>query len=263
LGQDDGVLSELPPSFPSTRDALHRVAAHVLARRRHAYTGRIGLRPSPGGMATPAFGDDIEVVRTSGSILVTERASITNRAPLTTLGAAADFAGVDLDLAFSAGDDTPPVGDAGEALAIDDEAARALGRWFAFGLGVIDELVATEPAATAADVPQVWPEHFDLGCIVTVGGDGGLDAGIRASLGASPGDATEPLPYFYLSPWLDDRPGDPSYWNAPFGALQPYGSLAALPAADQRAAAVAFLRTGIGHLMSSRPSTPASSRTTS
>lgn len=246
------MLSELPPSFPSTRDALHRVAAHVLARRRHAYTGRIGLRPSPGGLATPAFGDDVEVVRTSGSILVTERASITNRAPLTTLGAAAEFAGVDLDLAFSAGEDTPPVGDAGAALAIDDEAARALGRWFAFGLGVVDGLVVTEPAVTAADVAQVWPEHFDLGCIVTVGGDGGLDAGVRASLGASPGDATEPTPYVYLSPWPDDRPGDPSYWNAPFGALLPYAALATLPAADQRGAAVAFLRTGVHHLMASR-----------
>lgn len=240
--------SELPPSFPSTRDALHRVAAHVLARRRHAYTGRIGLRPSPGGVATPAFGDDIEVVRTSGSLLVTERAGITNRAPLTTLEAAADVAGVDLGLAFSAGDDTPPVGDTGAPLAIDDEAARALGAWFAFGLGVVDELVATEPAVTAADVAQVWPEHFDLGGIVTVGGDGGLDAGVRASVGASPGDATEPLPYVYLSPWPEERPGDPSYWNAPFGALMTYAALAERPPADQRAAAVAFLRTGIHHL---------------
>jgi hypothetical protein len=244
----EGVLSALPESFPSTRHGLHRVAAHVLARRRHAYTGRIGLRPSPGGMATPAFGDDIEVVRTSGAHLVTERAEIANRAPLTTLAAAAELAGVDLGLEFSAGDEAPPVGDPHAPLGIDDAAARLLGRWYGFGLEVIDELAATEPEVTASDAPQVWPEHFDLGCIVRVAGDGGLDAGRRANLGASPGDGFEPTPYLYIGPWSDDRPGDASYWNAPFGAALPYAALAELPPPDQRPAAVAFLRTGITHL---------------
>jgi hypothetical protein len=243
-----GVLNELPESFPPTRDALHRVAAHVLARRREAYTGRFGLRPAPGGVATPAFGDDVEVVRTSGRWLVSERAGIVNRAPLTTLAAAAELAGVDLALDFSVGDDTPPLGDVAAPLGIDDRAARLLGAWFGFGLAVIDELVADEPEVTASDVPQVWPEHFDLGCIVTVAGDGGLDAGKRANLGASPGDGYEPTPYLYVGPWSDDRPGDPGYWNAPFGAALPYAALATLPGPDKHAAAVTFLRTGITHL---------------
>jgi hypothetical protein len=244
----DGVWSDLPESYPATRDALHRVAAHVLARRRHAYTGRIGLRPAPGGVATPAFGDDIEVVRTSGAILVAERASIVNRAPLTTLAAAAGLAGVDLGVAFPAGDDAPPVGDPDAPLGVDDGAARLVGAWFGFGLEALDELIATEPLVTAADAPQVWPEHFDLGTIVTVGGDGGLDAGTRANLGASPGDAGVPGPYLYVGPWSADRPGDAAYWNASFGAVLPYAALAALPPTDRRPAAVTFLRTGVAHL---------------
>lgn len=245
------MFRELPESFPSTRDALHRVAAHVLARRRHAYTGRFGLRPAPGGFGTPAFGDDLEVARTSGRYLVTERADIANRAPLTTLAAAAALAGVDLAVEFSVGTDTPPVGDPDAPLGIDDAAARLLGRWYGFGLEVVDELVATESLVTASSVPQVWPEHFDLGCFVTVGGDGGLDAGVRANVGASPGDSYEPAPYLYVGPWGDDRPGDPAYWNAPFGAVLPFAALAPLAPADQHRAAVAFLRTGATHLAAS------------
>jgi hypothetical protein len=52
-----------------TRVALQQVAVHVLARRRHAMTGRFGLRPTPGGLGTPLFGEG-EVVRISGDVLV-------------------------------------------------------------------------------------------------------------------------------------------------------------------------------------------------
>ena len=44
-----------------TRDVLKRIATHVLARRRYAATGRFGLRATPGGFGTPAFGDTVEV----------------------------------------------------------------------------------------------------------------------------------------------------------------------------------------------------------
>ena len=50
----------------TTREVLHRVAAHVLGRRRYQVSGRFGLRASPGGFATPAFGDGPEVVRIAG-----------------------------------------------------------------------------------------------------------------------------------------------------------------------------------------------------
>lgn len=237
--------SELPALLPETRAALHRVAAHVLARRRHAYTGRFGLQPAPGGMATPAFGDDMEVVRTSGAHLVTERAGVANRAPLTTLAAAAELAGVDLGLPFAVGDDTPEVGDPEAPLGIDDAAARVLGGWFGFGVEAVDALVATEPAVTASEAPTLWPGHFDVGCAVTVAGDGGQDRGWRLNLGASGGDAFEPLPYLYVGPHAADRPGGAAYWNAPFGAVLRHADLAGGTPAERLARAVAFLREGI------------------
>ena len=244
------VPSELPALLPETRAALHRVAAHVLARRRHAYTGRFGLAPAPGGLATPAFGDDLEVVRTSGAHLVTERAGIANRAPLTTLAAAAELAGVDLGVAFDVGDGMPEVGDPEAPLGVDDDAARVLGRWFGFGVEAIDALVATEPAVTASEAPTLWPGHLDVGCAVTVAGDGGMDRGWRLNLGASGGDDFEPLPYLYVGPHGDQRPGAAAYWNAPFGAVLRHADLAAGTPAERLARAVAFLREGVFRLAS-------------
>jgi hypothetical protein len=41
-------------SLDATREALDRVAARVLARRRWEVSGRFGLRSVPGGISTPA-----------------------------------------------------------------------------------------------------------------------------------------------------------------------------------------------------------------
>src|SRR5258705_8950589 len=56
-----------------TRIALHRIATHVAARARFAATGKFGLRATPGGFGTPAFGADVEVIRVAGTQLVRER----------------------------------------------------------------------------------------------------------------------------------------------------------------------------------------------
>jgi hypothetical protein len=239
------VLTDVPSTLPATRGALHQVAVHVLARRRHAYAERFGLQPAPAGVATPAFGDDIEIVRTSGTFLVVERSGFSTLAPLTTLAAAAEHVGVDLELPFAVGDQTPAMVDPSAPLAIDDEAARALGDWWCFGQAAIDQIVASTPAVTASTRVQLWPEHFDLGGTVTVMGDGGADAGHRLNLGASPGDGFEALPYLYVGPWLADRPGPAGYWNAPFGAVLRHAEVAKLAGPDQRALALAFLREGI------------------
>jgi len=50
----------------TTRGDLHLIAAHVLGRRRVAVSGHFGLRASPRGLATPAFGPEPEVVRVAG-----------------------------------------------------------------------------------------------------------------------------------------------------------------------------------------------------
>lgn len=233
------MRTDLPPGLAETRLGLQQLAVHVLARRRHAFTGRFGLRAAPGGLATPAFGDEVEVVRTTGAHLVVERAGTAAGAPITTLAAAAALVGADLGVDFSVGGDTPAMVDPGEPLAVGDAAARALGEWWGLGTTVIDEVVATAPAVTAATAPQLWPEHFDVGCAVTVVG------GAQVNLGASPGDDGEPQPYLYLGPWSADRPGGPGYWNAPFGAVLRHEDLAGRPPEDQRAAALAFVRRGL------------------
>ena len=238
-------LPVLPPGFAATRGALHRVAVHVMARRRHALVGRFGLRAAPGGIGSPAAGPDHEVLRTSGAWLVRERTGDAASTELLDLGSAslveaAGFAEVDLDAELSVGRDTPPVGDREAPLAVDDAAAVALGDWCAFGWRALDLAAAGAGPSAAPSVVQLWPEHFDAGCDVGVGGER------RANLGASPGDGFHPEPYLYVGPWGDERPGDPDYWNAPFGAVVGHAALAT--AGDPLAAAVAFLRNGLERL---------------
>ena len=235
------VLVPLLSSLPDTRAALHRVAVHVLARRRAALVGKIGLRAAPDGIAIAAAGPEHEVVRTSGAWLLRER---TGDAPTTralrldgaSLADAARLVEVDLASPLDVGRDTPPVGDPDAPLSIDDRAARVLGGWFAFGCSVLDELLATHGDGHAPSVVQLWPEHFDLGADVVAGGE-------RVDLGASPGDGHVAEPYLYVGPWTKDRPGDDRYWNASFGATLSHADL--LAADDPHAAGVAFLRRGL------------------
>jgi hypothetical protein len=233
-----------------TRTGLQQVAVHVLARRRHAVTGRFGLRAAPGGFATPMFGDAGEVVRLSGTILVVERGGDVAVEELTTLGRAAEIVGVDLAADFSVGHETPPLADAAAPLPLDTAAAWVLAGWWATGAGALDEAVAGAPAVTATTVAQLWPEHFDHACTVTLGNPGDAAGGDgddapKANVGASPGDGYEPEPYLYVGPWGPERPGDPGYWNAPFGAVLRRGELAGVAHDDRRARMVEFVRTGL------------------
>ena len=130
-------------TYATTRTELHRVAAHVIARRRFLVTGRFGLRVTPGGFGTPLFGDD-EVVRVDGDALLRER-RVADRAVTTThgLGGAtlqelAAFADVDLDPGFSVGTDTPDLGDAGVPLAVDAPSIGVMAEWYARGARAID-----------------------------------------------------------------------------------------------------------------------------
>lgn len=224
----------------ATRLGLQQVAVHVLARRRYAVTGHFGLRPAPGGCATPVFGDD-EVVRVSGATLVVERAGEVRAEALTTLGRAADLVGVDLAGEFSVGAATPAVADPGAPLAVDAAIALGLGDWWALGASLIDEVVATGSAdgsVAAATMAQLWPEHFDIGSTLRLASADGP----RVNVGASPGDGFEPGPYLYVGPWGDERPGDAGYWNAPFGAVLRRSH------AGDRAAVLEFVRRGLGYL---------------
>ncbi len=227
----------------TTRSDLHRLCAHVLARRRYDVSGHFGLRASPGGLATPAFGDEPEVLRLDGTALVREVGATvsTTRVNGSTLGELAAFAGVDLDRAFSAGEATPPVGAVEEPLALDAAELAGLFEWFDVGWRVLDEVVcALGPEAAPATV-QLWPEHFDVGTSVGLGGGAGDDQA-RVNLGFSPGDAFSEEPYVYVGPWGPQRPGDEGFWNAPFGAFSVRSEVGGT------SGAAAFIRDGLARL---------------
>ena len=223
-------FSPLPPSFAATRDALQRVAVHIVARAREQATGRFGLRATTGGFGTPEFGDDLVRVRVSGGVLVretggTEGASTAARAidgaSLTDLAAHAQ---VDLGADLYVGHDTPPLGDTDESLSIDGAAAAVLGDWYAVVGAALDRAAAVLGEAASPSLVQLWPEHFDVA--IDVAYDASAPTEKRANLGGSPGDGFHDEPYVYVGPWTADRPGDQTFWNAPFGAIVGYGTLA-------------------------------------
>ncbi|MHB8681226.1 MAG: hypothetical protein ACYDA2_03920 [Acidimicrobiales bacterium] len=203
-----------PPLAP-TRAALHVVSTHILGRRRFAATGRFGLRAAPGGFTTGPFGDGPETLRVAGGVLVRETAGDAAYRPMdgASLRELAAFAGADLDGEFSAGSDTPPLGDLDAPLRVDGAVAAGLADWLGLGWCVLDAVVAAMAPSAAPATVQLWPEHFDAGTNVA------LPDGTRVNLGFSPGDGAVDEPYAYVSPWEPARPGDPSYWNAPFGAV--------------------------------------------
>lgn len=201
-------------------------------------TGRFGLRPTPGGFGTPAFGEPSEVARVSGLSLVHETGGGVRVLPIagSTLRALASFVGADIDASFSVGSDTPEVGDPDEPLNLDGSTTDAIAEWFGLGSVVLDAYVGVVGTGAEAAAAQLWPEHFDLGTNVTLG------SGRRANAGFSAGDGFEPEPYAYFGPWGEERPGDPSFWNAPFGAVLRRNEVVAVE--DPARRVVAFLREG-------------------
>jgi len=228
-------------SHETTRRSLHRVAAHVLGRRRFEVSGHFGLRASPGGVATPAFGEEPEAIRLSGVWLVRELGGLSAVTTVSgaTLRDLVGFAGADVDAPFSAGEATPPLGDVDAPIELDASATGAIAQWFGLGWRVLDEVLASLPASAEPATTQLWPEHFDAATHV------GLSSGTRVNLGFSAGDDFEPEPYLYVGPWTPERPGDPEYWNAPFGALMRSSDIGA--GADAGRRCVDFLLAGLAN----------------
>lgn len=216
----------MPAADPlvATRLALHAVAEHVLSAALHGWNGRIGLRVTPGGFGTPVVdvGGVARRIRVSGTEVVVETGARVERAPLTTLAAAAALVGIApgapaglYEIATPCEPDVP--------LAIDPDAARVLAGWFA----LVDEALARFALELDPDDPppaQLWPEHFDL----ALTHDG-------VSYGGSPGDADHRRPYLYVGPW-PITPND--LWNEPWGRSVPATDVPAVPGA------LAVLRSG-------------------
>jgi hypothetical protein len=211
------------------------VATHILGRRRFDASGHFGLRASPDGIATPAFGPDAEVLRVAGGVLVREVGSEASSTALdgASLGELARFAGVDLQAPFSAGANTPPVGSTDEPLRLDADELAVLSSWFDLAWRVLDACTTELDRSWSSSRIQLWPEHFDVGVAVERQG------GPSVNLGFSPGDTFSAEPYVYVGPWGPERPGDPAFWNAPFGAFVTRGD------AHDAASALTFLRRGL------------------
>ncbi len=111
--------------YSTCRD-LHVIAAHVLGRRRFAVSGHFGLRASPRGVATPAFGPEPEVLRLAGPHLVREVGNESRSLAVdgATLAELAAFAGADLASDYSAGAGMPPPGAPDEPFHLDGRATR-------------------------------------------------------------------------------------------------------------------------------------------
>ena len=238
-------FAPLTGEYAATRTVARRVAAHIMARTRKAAVGRIDLAPFPGGFGTPSFGADHTVIRISGGWLIVERTGATVKTrslPVNgaTLAELAEIAGADLSTQLDVGHDTPPLGDVDEPLTFDAASAAQLGDWFAYGLQVIDRVVAVQPVTAEPTRARIWPEHFDLGVDLAAAG------GSRLNLGASPGDAYHESAYLYVSPWDTPRPGDAAYWNAPFGAVLGCDEIAA--SANALQVGVEFMTEGIDRL---------------
>jgi hypothetical protein len=240
------TLLDLDPDLDgydlATVEQLRRVATHVLARARHQATGgRISLRVTPGGFGTPELPDGRRV-RVVGTTLVVESDAAgepsTRTMPIrgSSLSGLAYHAGAKLGSPLDVGQDTPSVGQAGVPVVLDVPTAEAACRWFGVAAAVLDLVLVDLPRASAPTMVRVWPEHFDVAVDVQA------REGVRANLGASPGDAFMPEPYLYVGPWTPDRPGGGSYWNASFGAARPASSFGS---ADD---AAAFLAEGVGRL---------------
>src|SRR4051812_35634814 len=221
----------------ATREALHAVAEHVLAPALHRASGRIGLRSTPGGFGTPWFsidGGGDQRVRIDGADVVVETRRNGEedlvREPLTTVRAAATLAGIEpgapADVYRPATTLAPD-----EPLAIDQQAASELARYFAIGDDALARFAAELPSPPP--VVQLWPEHFDLGISAE-----------EVNYGASPGDHGHDVPYFYVGPWSNGRQGD--FWNESFGASRTWEQL------GDAASAVEFFREGRSKALGSR-----------
>lgn len=171
-----------------TRTDLHRLCAHVLGRRRYAVSGHFGLRASPDGLATPAFGPEPETLRLTSTSLIREIGTESSCEPLqgATLEELARFAGADLGSAFSAGAQAPGLGYTTEPLHLPPDELAHIFDWFVLGWRALDTVASGLPAKWTQSTVQLWPEHFDVGTSLDFGrsdGDGDGDGVRRRSDG--------------------------------------------------------------------------------
>ncbi|MXV87604.1 MAG: hypothetical protein F4117_05620 [Acidimicrobiales bacterium] len=236
-----GLLAELPDHYIASVEDYHRLAYAVLGEARWAATGRFGLRSLDRGFGTPVFevtmgraGEMECQVWVDGDELFATEGGVERAMPVTTLSAAAKFAGV-LPGTEAREHDSPELGSVDRWLRVSPEMGAHLAAWFRLGKHALGQL-RDLPDATEPDEIQLWPGHFDIATAVG-------DADARATYGLSPGDAAHPFPYAYVGPWGEVDRSDP-YWNdtAFGGASLPYSEI--VSAADPASTVFEFLYAG-------------------
>lgn len=230
----------------TTREALHQVAFFAVSPARYRADGRMGLGPTPGGFGTPEMGDG-SVARVEGDTLVYEHKGDVATQKLATVRDAARFFGLDYQVDWFDGDfrDPPQAVDPDEPLPVDDNAARAVGDWFAFGFELLEKLATHAVEDDDVSTVQLWPEHFDAA--VEMGSETG---GKRASFGASPGDREHPEPYLYVAAWGEIDRSD-GFWNDTAFNGSSLGHAELLAAQDPVELGLDFLLRGYGVLHTS------------
>ena len=101
---------------------------------------------------------------------------------------------------------------------------------------VAEHLLAAGVPGDRPSAVVLWPEHFDVG--ITAG---------AINYGASPGDDHVADPYVYVGPHDGPPPGDPAFWNAPFGAARTCRQIGTV------AEAAAFFRDGRARAQAATP----------
>src|SRR3954453_9992148 len=185
-----------PQALAGTRESWHRGAEHALAAGQYADAGTIRLRPYPGGIGTVRGVAGRQLAVIGSDLVVLEAHGVRRSTPLTTLRAAAAFAGVSPGLRGSYTPATSAEPDA--PLPVDAAAARQLAAWYALGDAALRRFA--EDVGSAPD-PVLWPEHLDVGIA--------LD---DVNYGCSPGDDGIAQPYLYVGPHAGPPRRD-DYWN--------------------------------------------------
>ncbi len=237
-------LSAVPDHYPVRRDDLHRLAYGVVSNARKAANGKFGLRWTMGGFGTPFFGNDTQV-RVERNLLVVQQGDKIEAETITTLGAAAEFLGVEAT-SDQAEHDTVALGDLERPLTVDQELVAFISDWFGMATMALEELRCTPRAPDPSRV-QLWPGHFDVAVEI---GDAESERITRATYGASPGDAAHPDPYLYVGPWGPVDPSDPFWNDAAFaGASLPYVAIQGDP--NPCGVALGFYRQAFSRLIGS------------
>lgn len=231
------VWIQPPDEYERTRNNLHQIAFFALSPARQDAVGRMGLTATESGFGTPEF--DGKVARVAGTQIVFENDGNIATQEITTIRAAAEFVGPGYKAVwFEDFHDPLPPADPDASLEIDKGSSLLVGRWFAFGFSVLEQLRTMGSTDDDASEVQMWPEHFDAASEL-----GNSDSGLRASYGASPGDNGSREPYIYVAPWSEIDRSEP-YWNAEHfgGSTLGYSELGS--SADPMSTALEFFWTG-------------------